>query len=165
MSCMGEVTIIGLSEYGLAAAPGVLLTYGLGSCIGIALYDPELRRGSLAHTLLPTAHDVAAIAVKTAKFTDLAIDIMVEELVKSGCAKGRLVAKLAGGASMFDTEYRSFRGNIGQRNVDSARKSLAGHGIPLLAEDTGGDYGRTVEFHASSGLMIIKSIQKPNKTI
>jgi chemotaxis protein CheD len=75
------------------------------------------------------------------------------------------VAKLAGGASMFDSQYRSFRGDIGQRNVDSAKKTLAGHGIRLLAEDTGGDYGRTVEFHVSSGLMLIKAMQKPSKTI
>ncbi|MBT0651506.1 chemotaxis protein CheD [Geomobilimonas luticola] len=162
---MGELTIIGLSEYGFAAAPGILMTYGLGSCIGIALYDPELRMGSLAHTLLPTSHEGTLPPVKSAKFTDLAINYMVEELVKSGCAKERLVAKLAGGASMFDSQYRSFRGDIGQRNVDSAKYTLAGHGIPLLAEDTGGDYGRTVEFHVSSGLMLIKAMQKPSKTI
>ncbi|GFE57275.1 chemotaxis protein CheD [Geobacter sp. AOG1] len=162
---MAELTIIGLSEYGFASSPGVLMTYGLGSCIGIALYDPELRMGSLAHTLLPVSHEGTQSTVKSAKFTDLAIDIMVEELVKSGCAKERLVAKLAGGASMFDSQYRSFRGDIGQRNVDSAKKTLAGHGIPLLAEDSGGDYGRTVEFHTSSGLMLIKAIQKPSKTI
>jgi len=162
---MGELTIIGLSEYGVATAPGILMTYGLGSCIGIALYDPELRMGSLAHTLLPTSHEGNLPPVKSAKFTDLAINYMVEELVKSGCAKERLVAKLAGGASMFDSQYRSFRGDIGQRNVDSAKKTLAVHGIPLLAEDTGGDYGRTVEFHVSSGLMLIKAMQKPSKTI
>lgn len=162
---MGELTIIGLSEYGVAAAPGILMTYGLGSCTGIAIYDPELRMGSLAHTLLPTSHEGTLPPVRSAKFTDLAINYMVEELVKSGCAKERLVAKLAGGASMFDTQYRSFRGDIGQRNVDSAKKTLAVHGIPLLAEDTGGDYGRTVEFHVSSGLMLIKAMQKPSKTI
>jgi len=162
---MSDLTIIGLSEYGIVAAPGVLMTYGLGSCIGIAIYDPEKKIGSLAHTLLPSGPEGGLRTVKSAKFTDLAIDIMVEELVKSGCAEGRLVAKLAGGASMFDALYKSFRGDIGQRNVDAAKVRLAEFGIPLLAEDTGGDYGRTVEFHTASGQMLIKTMQKPTKTL
>jgi chemotaxis protein CheD len=163
---MKEIVTIGISEFKVASAPRIIVTYGLGSCIGIAIHDPLTQSGALAHTLLPTfPTGMTPPPVKSAKYTDLAVDIMVEELLKIGCAANRLVAKLAGGASMFDPLYQTFRGNIGQRNVETARYALGRHGIAVVAEDTGADYGRSVEFHTATGAMVIRALQGPGKTI
>lgn len=162
---MTESITIGIGEFCVATAPVVLKTYGLGSCIGIAVYDPATRTGALAHTLLPHSADGAPASSLAAKFTDRAVDLMVAELLKSGCAGGRLVAKLAGGASMFDALFQSFRGDIGARNVAAARERLQHHGIRLLAEDTGADYGRSIEFDTATGEMVVRALQRETRTI
>ena len=162
---MKEIVTIGISEFKVASAPKIIVTYGLGSCIGIAIHDPVTQSGALAHTLLPAAPTGMTLPVKNAKYTDLAVDIMVEELLKIGCAANRLVAKLAGGASMFDPLCQTFRGSIGQRNVEAAHYALGRHGIAVVAEDTGADYGRSVEFHTDTGAMVIRALQGPGKTI
>jgi chemotaxis protein CheD len=162
---MKEIVTIGISEFKVAFAPKIIVTYGLGSCIGIAIHDPVTQSGALAHALLPTIPTGMTLPVKSAKFTGLAVDIMVEELLKIGCAANRLVAKLAGGASMFDHLHQTFHGSIGQRNVEAARNALGRHGIEVVAEDTGADYGRSVEFHTATGAMVIRALQVPGKTI
>jgi chemotaxis protein CheD len=162
---MSNLQTIGISEYKIAMAPAVLVSYGLGSCVGIALYDSVLKCGALAHTLLPTRPSVISHGSNSAKYTDEAIEIMVSALLENGCAVERLVAKLAGGASMFEPVYKSFRGEIGERNVATAKSCLAKHGIPLIGEDTGQDYGRTIEFHTTTGALLIKSLQRPGRTL
>lgn len=162
---MKEIVTIGISEFKVASAPKIIVTYGLGSCIGIAIHDPLTQSGALAHTLLPTVPTGMTLPVKNAKYTDLAVDIMVEELLKIGCAANRLVAKLVGGASMFDPLYQTCRGSIGQRNVEAAHYALGRYGIAVVAEDTGADYGRSVEFHTDTGAMVIRALQGPGKTI
>lgn len=158
---MSKIISIGISEYRIAFAPAVLVTYGLGSCVGIALYDPDARIGGLAHTLLPAPVRDVEVLEKTAKFTCWAVELMVEELVKCGCAPERLVAKLAGGATMFESQYRSTHGGIGERNVAAARAALERSGIPLVAEDTGGDYGRSLEFNTATGIIMVRALQQP----
>ncbi len=162
---MVEIVSVGISEYKIASAPTILASYGLGSCVAIALYDPDRHLGGLAHTLLPTRPAGVRHGPESAKYTDEAIDIMVLALLENGCTADRLMAKLAGGASMFDPLYKSFRGEIGERNVASAKIGLAKHGISLLGEDTGNSYGRTVEFHLSTGSLLIKAMQGPGKTL
>uniref|UniRef100_A0A831TYZ1 Probable chemoreceptor glutamine deamidase CheD n=1 Tax=Geobacter metallireducens TaxID=28232 RepID=A0A831TYZ1_GEOME len=162
---MSKIISIGISEYRVAFAPAVLVTYGLGSCVGIALYDPDARAGGLAHTLLPAPVREVEMVEKTAKFTCWAVELMVEELVKCGCAPGRLVAKLAGGATMFEPQYRSTHGGIGERNVAAARAALERSGIPLVAEDTGGDYGRSLEFSTATGIIMVRALQQPIRQI
>ena len=162
---MSKIISVGISEHKVAIAPVVLVTYGLGSCVGIALYDPEARTGGLAHTLLPAPVRDVQGAEKTAKFTCWAVELMVGELVKCGCAPERLVAKLAGGATMFESQYRSTHGGIGERNVAAARDALERSGIPLVAEDTGGDYGRSLEFNTTTGIIMVRALQQPIKQI
>jgi len=162
---LSKIISIGISEYRVAFAPAVLVTYGLGSCVGIALYDPDARAGGLAHTLLPAPVREVEMVEKTAKFTCWAVELMVEELVKCGCAPGRLVAKLAGGATMFEPQYRSTHGGIGERNVAAARAALERSGIPLVAEDTGGDYGRSLEFSTATGIIMVRALQQPIRQI
>lgn len=158
---MSRIISVGISEFRVAIAPTIMVTYGLGSCVGIALYDPQERVGGLAHTLLPAPVRDALKGEKSAKFTCWAVDLMVEEMVKCGCAPGRLVAKLAGGATMFEAQYRPTYGGIGERNVAAAKEALERMGIPLVAEDTGEDYGRSLEFHTSTGIIVVRALQRP----
>ncbi|WP_306536451.1 chemotaxis protein CheD [Geobacter sp.] len=162
---MSKIISVSISEFKVAIAPAVLVTYGLGSCVGIALYDPEARTGGLAHTLLPAPVRDTQGVEKSAKFTCWAVDLMVDELVKCGCAPERLVAKLAGGATMFESQYRSTHGGIGERNVAAAKAALERCGIPLVAEDTGGDYGRSLEFNTATGIIMVRALQQPIKQI
>lgn len=162
---MSKIVSVGISEFRIAAAPTILTTYGLGSCVGIALFDPVALTGGLAHTLLPTPARASEKTEKTAKFTCWAVELMVEELIKNGCASERLVAKLAGGAKMFEHHYKLSPGGIGERNVASARAALELYGIPLVAEDTGDDYGRSLEFHTTTGLLVVRALQRPLRHI
>ncbi len=150
---------IGISEYQLAEPPAVLVTYGLGSCLAIALYDPARRLGTMAHTLLPTIRVVAA-STRPAKYVDAAIDLMLGELTARGSDRRRLVAKIFGGANMFEPLLGGGSENsVGTRNIRSAREALATVGIPLVAEDVGGNFGRTVEFDLTSGTILVRAVR------
>ncbi|NIQ96492.1 MAG: chemotaxis protein CheD [Desulfuromonadales bacterium] len=154
---------VGISEFKVAAGPAVLVTYGLGSCLGITLYDPEQRIGGLAHTLLPkpkTGMDTSRMS----KFVDSAIRSMADELVAMGAARERLEAKVFGGANMFEAFQEWSGEGIGQRNIASARATLEELEIPLVAEDVGGNFGRTLVFDLESGKVIVKSVREQRET-
>ena len=153
---------IGISEYKTATAPGTLVTYGLGSCLGIILYDAELKSGGMAHTLLPQPRAGMDSERKT-KFVTTAIQLMLEELTTLGCLQGNLVAKLFGGANMFSGLLSPDKETIGQRNIRTAKETLAELGIPLVAEDTGGNFGRTIEFDLASGQVFVRSVREENR--
>lgn len=160
-----NIITIGISEIAVTGAPGVLVSYGLGSCVAIALYDAEKRIGALAHPLLPEPAGKNNIMAKSSKYVSHAVDLMVEELAERGCATGRLVAKLVGGAVMFDSPYNRYREAIGQRNLEAAVSALARHAIPIVAQDTGDDYGRTLEFYTETGTIVVKAVQQPVRNI
>lgn len=145
---------VGIAELRLARAPTVLKAFGLGSCLAIALYDPEQRLGALVHSLLPQACR-GELPEPPTKYVDMAIERMVEELVRGGAEAARLQARIAGGANMFEPAYVTLIDSIGVRNVRSARQALAARGIPLVGEDVGGNCGRTVEFHLASGQLLV----------
>ncbi len=148
---------VGISQFRVAQAPALLVAHGLGSCVGIALYDPRPRLGALAHTLLPTLRPGLENS-RPGKFVDTAICAMVEELLGRGAKRERLRAKVAGGANMFEQHFATDEG-VGARNARSARETLARLGIPLLAEDTGGAYGRTLEFDLATGAIQVRTIR------
>ena len=145
---------VGIAEYRIGGRPEVFKATGLGSCLAVGLYDAELGLGGLAHALLPGRRKEGPLA-GSAKFVEDAIHEMYRSLLGQGADKGRLVAKLAGGANMFETEFLSQVNGIGARSAHSARTALAGLGIPLVAEDVGGNRGRTVEFDLATGLLIV----------
>jgi chemotaxis protein CheD len=145
---------VGIAELRIAGAPTILKAFGLGSCLAITLYDPSLRLGALVHSLLPQARG-GVPSDHPAKYVDAAIALMVNKLVQAGADATRLQGKLAGGANMFEADYVTLIGSVGARNVRSAREALAAHHIPLMAEDVGGNRGRTVEFHLASGRMLV----------
>lgn len=149
---------VGIAEYCTAGPPTLLVTYGLGSCLAIALYDAEVRLGGLAHTLLPSAPDATGPG-HPAKFVDAAIRRMVGELLDRGAQRQRLTAKIFGGANMFEALFGGSGNGVGARNIASAREALAALAIPILAEDVGGNFGRTVEFDLASGQVRVRTVR------
>lgn len=144
-------------------APGVITTLGLGSCIGITLYDPKRKVGGMVHIMLPTSSSPAE--KNKAKFADSGAISLLEEMQKNGAVKGDIVAKIAGGAHMFSNASKSDVIKVGQRNVIAVRGVLRSLGIPIVADDTGGTYGRTIEFHTDDGKLIVKTIGHGTKSI
>ena len=158
---MSEVIKVGMADLNVCKAPDVITTLGLGSCIGLVLYDPVTKVGGMVHYMLPDSTKVRNNS-NIAKFGDTGIR---ERVVAAGASKPRLIAKIAGGARMFEVSGLSDVGNIGARNAEAAKAILKELGIRLVAEDTGLNYGRTVELHCDTGEFYIKSVGKPLKII
>ena len=153
---------IGISEYKTAKAPGVMVTYGLGSCLGIILYDPVLKSGGMAHTLLPQPRPGVDDERKT-KFVTTAIQLMLEDLLALGCSNDNIIAKLFGGANMFASLQSPDKETIGQRNIRVAKETLADLAIPVVSEDTGGSFGRTLEFNLETGQVLVRSVREERR--
>lgn len=160
---MNNVISVGISDMKIVKAPDVLVTYALGSCVGICLYDPVMRVAGLAHILLPNNKN--DIHENKLKYADSSIPLMIEEMIACGCNKHRLVAKIMGGANMFKISGDSNIGSIGSRNVVSTKNVLKELCIPITAEDTGADYGRTVWFYSESGSVEVKSYNNKTKNL
>ena len=163
---MAEMIKVGMADLKVCPYPKAITTLGLGSCVGIALYDPTTKIAGLAHIMLPDSTQIRNNENK-AKFADTGIAQLVEEMVKAGASKSRMVAKIAGGAQMFAFQNvnNSDMVRIGERNVEATKKTLKALNIRILSEDTGLNYGRTVEFYSETGDFVIKSVGKPIKTI
>lgn len=140
-----------------------LTTIGLGSCVGIALYDPATKVGGLAHVMLPS-ENMARDRSNPAKFPGSAVSMLLAEMTRLGADTRRVRAKLVGGASMF-ANLVSSNGNIGERNVQAVRQVLAQLGVPVVAEDTGSDYGRSVVFYLSDGRVEVRSLKKGQRVL
>ncbi len=162
-----------IAEFKVAPAPALLKSYGLGSCVGVTLYDPKLRVGGLAHILLPAwakpkPHEAAA-PKNPLKYADLALEAMRNQLLERGCAAERLEAKIAGGANMFSFLFSetpaSQKLNIGDRNVRAVRDKLRRLGIPLRAEAVGGEEGRTIELDTSTGALRVTTSRGDSRVL
>ena len=152
---------IGIADLAVSASPNILRTI-LGSCIGICIYDPHTKIGGMSHIMLPTGNKSPA---NFKKYADTAIPFLIDEMVKLGSDKSRLIVKLAGGATMFKYTETSAVGDIGQNNINSVREVLSNLNIPILSEDVGGDRGRTIDFYLNSGELKIKIIGEDSKII
>jgi len=161
---MGNMIRVGMADLNICKAPDAITTLGLGSCIGLTFYDPVTKIGGLVHYMLPDSTQIKN-NTKVAKFADTGIDELYKQVIAAGANKNRLVAKIAGGAKMFDVGGLSNVGNIGQKNIEAAKENLKRLGVKLIAEDTGLNYGRTVELHCDTGEYVIKSVGKPVKSI
>lgn len=145
---------VGVGELAIAQHPQYLMTPALGSCVGLCLWDSALKQGGLAHIMLPTALDSMSPGTEF-RFASFAVDELVRRLHDAGSPRRRLVAKMAGGATMFRSE--GMMAHIGERNATEIRRQLALLNIPLVAEDTGERHARTVEFILDSGEMRVRS--------
>ncbi len=161
---MGTMIKVGMADLKACKAPDALTTLGLGSCVGVALYDPVTKVSGLLHCMLPDSTQIKNNSNR-AKFADTGIDELIQQMVALGAVKSRLVAKIAGGAQMFAMSSANEALRVGERNALAAKKKLKEYNIRLLAEDCGKNYGRTVEFYSESGDYLIKAVGKPPKTI
>ncbi|TCK97917.1 chemotaxis protein CheD [Natranaerovirga hydrolytica] len=161
---MAEMIKVGMADLKTCKTPDILTTLGLGSCVGIVLYDPSKKIAGLAHIMLPDSTQIRNNSNK-AKFADTAIDVLIDEMISMGARKDRLVAKLAGGAQMFSFNSSNDLMKIGLRNAEASKKILKALNIRILSEDTGENYGRTIEFNSDNGELLIKTIGKEPKTI
>ena len=154
-----------VADYAVRRGEHVLVTIGLGSCVAIALYDRETQIGGLAHVLLPS-QAMSRETSNPAKFPETIVPVMLEEMRRLGSApSARLSAKIVGGASMFGQLVTGTGINVGERNVAATREVLAAASIPMLAEDTGLDYGRSVYFHLNDGRVEVRSLKKGDRVI
>ena len=163
---MSEIIKVGMADLKTCVSPDGLTTLGLGSCIGIAIRDPITKIGGLAHIMLPDSTAIRNAGQNVAKFADTGIVELVRQMERRGAVRARMTAKIAGGATMF-----SFQGKtsdlvqVGQRNAEASIKALRELNIPILAQDTGKNYGRTVIFYPETGDYIIRAVGKAESVI
>ncbi|QSW98099.1 chemotaxis protein CheD [Haloterrigena alkaliphila] len=146
---------VGISELAISDGDDTLKSYGLGSCLAIVLYDPGTDIGGLAHVMLPDGDAADNSDRKPGKYADTAIRALLRRMVEKGASYTTVEAKIAGGSDMF--EFESFGDGVGQRNIAAAKEELEKLGVPLVAEDVGGGYGRTVEFTPGTGRLLVKT--------
>jgi len=156
MSPAPKETIVKVAEWAVER-DGIIVTLGLGSCVAIMLHDPEARAGAMAHVLLPSK-SLARDTTNPAKFPETAVPFLLERLAALGADRRRLVAKLAGGASMFAQLMTPGSVQMGERNIVAARNALRAAGIPVAREAVGGGAGRSVRFHVTDGRVEIRSV-------
>lgn len=161
---MSELIKVGMADFKVGSNPSSLISYGLGSCVGIALYDPISKVGGLAHIMLPDSKQ-ARSSENPAKFADTALPLMLDEMIKLGAVKVRVTAKIAGGAQMFSFANATDIMRVGERNAEAVKNVLKKMEIRVVAEDTGGNYGRTVELKTDSGIYRVKTIDKGEKEL
>ena len=160
---MGEVKV-GIADLNVVMPPGKIMTIGLGSCIGIPLYDKKLKIAGLAHIMLPDSTQFKSVT-KPLKFADLAIPLLIEKMEGMGCKRSNLIAKIAGGASMFNFSDKSMVSDIGKRNAESVKNTLINESIPIVAEDTGGNKGRTMVVDTDDGCVTLRIVVQGTITL
>lgn len=155
---------IGIGELTCGKPPIKIITYGLGSCIGIALYDQYAKVAGLSHIMLPYSYEFAN-RNNPMKYADLAIHELVRQMEANGARLKNLYAKIAGGASMFSFGDRSPGLDIGGRNAEAVKTTLKNLNIPIVSEDLGGKSGRTMSIEACTGKVLIKIIGQEIKEL
>jgi chemotaxis protein CheD len=151
---------VGISEFKIVKSPHNIRTSGLGSCVGVVIYDQSLQLAGLAHIMLPNSTLAKVGGLNHGKYADTAIKETIALLIDSGARIGLLKAKIAGGAQMFQFSNASDMMRIGPRNVEAVKKELQENRIPIISEDTGGNSGRTIEFDPKSCMLEIRTVNK-----
>jgi len=155
---------VGIGQMRIARSPARLMCVGLGSCVAVALWDSSTKIGGMVHIMLPDSKISKKSEVLPGKYADTAAKALLEEMKVHGANQYVTVAKIAGGANMFKNVSVDMK-DIGSENAKAAKKSLIDIHIRLLAEDTGGTLGRTVELDTTNGNLIIRNIRGRTITI
>jgi len=159
-----NMIVVGMADLKVTKSPGILTTLGLGSCVGIALYDASSKVAGLAHIMLPDSKAISNNS-NIAKFADTAIAKTIIDMERLGARKLTIKAKIAGGAQMFAFNASNENLRVGDRNIEAVKKMLNQLRIPLIAEETGANFGRTVELYADDGRFLIKAIGQEIRTL
>ena len=153
---------VGMGEIQVSNILGtVLVAPGLGSCVGLVIYDPLQKVGGMAHVVLPDSSSARSNNCLAGKYADIAIPELLNQLYSLGAYKTNLIVKIAGGEQMFNLDRGNNILNIGTRNVIAVKEALAKEKLEIKASDTGGNTGRTLRFELSSGKIYVKSIGQP----
>ncbi|NMC12564.1 MAG: chemotaxis protein CheD [Chloroflexi bacterium] len=161
---MDNIITVGLGEYAVSKDPlDILVAYGLGSCVGIGMYDQKIRLAGLLHALLPV-HPLGS-ADENSRYVDTGIQLLIEEMIKKGADHSRLVVRMAGGANMLVAPGFTGSFNIGTRNVETAYTTLNKLKLTLAGKEVGGTQGRTVKFYVKDGRMTIRSIGNQEREV
>ncbi|MBP5197628.1 MAG: chemotaxis protein CheD [Lachnospiraceae bacterium] len=161
---MSEIIKVGMADLKTCIKPDGVTTLGLGSCVGVAIRDPNTGIGGLVHVMLPDSTAIKNSNLNIAKFADTGIVELVRQMEALGANKSRMVAKIAGGAAMFASSRPDIV-QVGQRNVEATIAVLNQLKIPILAKDVGLNYGRTVIFYPETGDYVIRAVGKPETVI
>lgn len=161
---MSTMIKVGMADLKVVEFPDALTTLGLGSCVGICLYDASSKVTGMAHIMLPSSKAIRKNE-NVAKFADTAIVELIQQMEDKGAKKNRISAKIAGGAQMFSFTSANETMKIGERNAEAVKIILKEMGIPLKSDETGGNFGRTIEFFSENGKLIIKTAGKGIKEI
>ncbi|WP_169083058.1 chemotaxis protein CheD [Paenibacillus sp. PL91] len=156
---------VGMADLNIATDGAILKTTGLGSCVGLTLYDPIRKIAGMAHVMLPSSEIARETKMNLAKYADTAIPELLDRMIAAGAYVERMKAKMAGGAQMFAMSGHTDSLRIGPRNVDSCTEMLLKFKIPIISQDTGGSFGRTIEFNSENGMLSIRSVQFGTKEI
>ena len=154
---------VGIADMKLTRQEGVLITYALGSCIGITFYDPMIKLGALLHIMLPEKTNSQDSNIL--KYADTGIQETLRKFYTFGGQKGRTVCKIAGGAKMFEMKGTGGLGNIGERNIIKVKSILKAEGLRITGEDTGSNYARTMLLDVSTGQVSIRTPSRQEKYI
>ena len=147
---------VGLGEIKISKEPeDVLVAFGLGSCVGVSMYDPLVKVGGLLHAVLPISNGKDT---PTPKYADSGIELLIDQLMKTGANRTRLLVKMAGGANMLTAPGLSQTFDIGTRNIDAARTVLKKFGLKIINEEVGGQIGRTVRLYVANGRVTIRTM-------
>jgi len=155
-----EILKVGIADMKIVKAPHLIRTSGLGSCVGVVVFDPLAKIAGLAHVMLPDSSLAKSRSFNAAKYADTAVKDLVLAVINHGARKAGLKAKIAGGAQMFQFSSGNEMMRIGPRNVDAVKKQLAELHILLVGEDVGGNCGRTIEFDPNTCILQIRTINK-----
>lgn len=155
-----NIVKVKMADLNTVKAPDRIRTTGLGSCVGIVLYDKVNQIGGLAHIMLPSSDIMKTEQINMAKYADTALPLLMEEMIKAGAKKIHIIAKLAGGSQMFQFKTTNDMMKVGPRNVAASKEWLNKLGIPIVAEDTGGNVGRTIELDTLTGMVSVKTAQQ-----
>jgi len=161
-----EILAVGLGELKAGTRTDqVLVCYGLGSCIGLTLYDSVARVGVMVHVVLPESSLSRGQNLQPGKFADTAVPAAVAEALRVGALKSRLVARIAGGARMLNVVGAGSKLDIGSRNIEGVRAALVEHGLRLAADDTGGTYGRTLQLFVRTGRLLVSTVGRGEREL
>lgn len=155
-----DVIKVGIAQMDVVKPPQTIRTSGLGSCVGVILYDESKKTAGLIHVMLPDSSVGRATNVNIAKFADTGIQGLIDLLKAEGVQPFKLKAKIAGGAQMFQFSSDKDSMRIGPRNVEAVKEQLRKNNIPLVAEDTGGNSGRTIEFDPITSKLNIRTVNR-----
>ncbi|WP_280768958.1 chemotaxis protein CheD [Salipaludibacillus daqingensis] len=157
---MNNLVKVGMADLNTATPPETIRTSGLGSCVGVVIYDEKAKISGMAHIMLPDSSFARSGILNRAKYADTAIQDLIKKMIVLGVSKYRLKAKIAGGAQMFKFSSNSEAMRIGPRNVVAVKETLQGLNISIVYEDVGGSSGRTIEFNPATSILEIRTVNK-----